>query len=326
MTVYSNHNKNNLDTIFYDVRAGDSLSSIIKTYYGKVSLQQQKKIIENIMLENTEVKNPNIIHPGQTLVIDIPQQYNAMPGFPAPPVIQGNKQVIKTLKNNLQTATPPEKKLMSALAPIMLGTGATGLTMINQTFKSNAPLLGEMAENYNNYKADKMTRGQYDYQRRSLLNRLKSKLGPTNLLLNGSKPPNEILRISRTKGNVPTHIINNQAKQMRSLSKLASRGGVVLSVAGLGVACHQIASTNDKQQKNEILVESLGGVIGGAAYGAIVTVLLIGTPIGWVAALAIGVGSVAVSYGVGAGLKNLYTTRGTHIDFSSLSKVNELCQ
>ena len=90
-----------LDTIFYDVRAGDSLSSIIKNYYGKVSLQQQKMIIENIMLENPEIINPNLIHPGQSLIIDIPQQYCAIPGFSQPPVISVDEQVVKTLKDYL---------------------------------------------------------------------------------------------------------------------------------------------------------------------------------------------------------------------------------
>ncbi len=63
----------NLDTILYDVSTGDSLSAIIKKYYGNISPQQQQKIINTIMQENTELTNPNTIYPGQTLVIDIPQ-------------------------------------------------------------------------------------------------------------------------------------------------------------------------------------------------------------------------------------------------------------
>ncbi len=193
-------------------------------------------------------------------------------------------------------------------------------------FSPYQPLLSEMAENYNDYKANAKTRGQYDYKRQSLISRLKAKLGPTNYLLNGNKPPNEILRISRKKGQTPTHVITRQASQMKTLSKLASRGGVVLSAAGLGVACHEMANTNDKQKKNEILVESLGGLVGGAASGLVVSVLFIGTPIGWVAALAIGVGSVATSYVTGQLAKNTYTTYGSHIDLASITHANELCR
>ena len=92
----------------------------------------------------------------------------------------------------------------------MLGTGTTGMMMINQTFTSNTPLLAEMVENYNDYKADMLSKGQYDYRRKTLLNRLKTKLGPTNILLNGSKSPNEVLRISRKKGSVPTQAMTQQ--------------------------------------------------------------------------------------------------------------------
>ena len=113
---------------------------------------------------------------------------------------------------------------------------------------------------------------------------------------------------------------------MRNLSRLASKGGVVLSVVGLGVACHEIASTDDKQQKNEILVESMGGVGGGILFGAVVTVLLVGTPVGWVAALAIGVGGVAASYGSGVALKEFYSIYGSHVDIVSGTKINEICK
>ncbi len=319
-------NSNEMDAILYDVQSGDNLSSIIKSYHGTITLQKQKQIIDTILLENPEIKNASLIYPGQILVMDIPAMNTPQPALITPTVVQGNKTLAQTVKTSLRTAPPAEKQMLSGLAPVMLGTGVTSLTMINHTFKSNAPLLSEMAENYNDYKANAKTRGQYDYKRQSLISRLKAKLGPTNYLLNGNKPPNEILRISRKKGQTPTHVITRQASQMKTLSKLASRGGVVLSAAGLGVACHEMANTNDKQKKNEILVESLGGLVGGAASGLVVSVLFIGTPIGWVAALAIGVGSVATSYVTGQLAKNTYTTYGSHIDLASITHANELCR
>lgn len=148
----------------------------------------------------------------------------------------------------------------------MLGTGAAGMTVIDKTFAANAPTLAEMVENYESYKAKKITKGQYDYRRRNLLNQLASKLGPTKALLTSIKNPSEVLRISRSKGTAPTQPIAQQLKRMNSLSKVASKGGVALSVVGLGVACHQIAQTDSQQEKNEILVESLGGLMGGLAW------------------------------------------------------------
>ena len=316
------------DVIFYQVKSGDSLSAIIKQYYGSISLQQKKNVLSKIMADNPEIKNPNIIYPGQILAMDIPKNYCPVPGLPKLPVVQADEQAAKTLKKILKKTTPREKDLISAIAPIMLGTGTSSMMMIDKTFKSNTPTVVEIVESYNDYKADKLTKGQYDYRRKILLNKLKTKLGPTNLLLNGAKSPNEVLRISRKKGSVPTEILTQQINRMSALSKLATRGGVVLSVAGLGIACHQIANTDDKQQKNEILVESLGGLGGGVLYGvaATATVMLMATPVGWTAALVIGAGSVLSSYGAGMGVKHLYTAYGAHIDVASVTKVSELCK
>lgn len=318
----------NYDTIFYQVKSGDNLSAIIKQYHGNISLQQQKSILNNILQDNPEIKNPNVIYPGQTFALDVPQNYCAVPGLPKAPVIHANEQVVKVLKQALEKTTPQEKILLSSIAPIMLGTGSSSMMMINQTFKTNTPLVAEMVENYNNYKSDKLNKGQYDYRRKTLLNRLKTKLGPTNFLLNGSKSPNEVLRISRKKGSVPTQAMTQQINHMSRLSKLASRGGIVLSIAGLGVACHEIASTNDKKQKNEILFEALGGLAGGLAYGgaATIAIALMATPVGWVGALVIGVGGAMTGMATGHGAKYWYTTRGESIDFATITKVDQLCK
>lgn len=317
-----------LDTIFYRVRPGDNLGKIIHHYFGKVSLQQQKFIINQIQADNPEITNPNLIYPGQALVIDIPVKSTPTPLTQPAPVIHANKNTIKPLQQQWKKSTPQEKELLSALAPVMLGTGTAGMMMLDTTFKTNAPLVAEMAENYNAYKENKMTKGQYDYRRQKLLSNLKSRLGPTKHLLNGNKSANEILRISRSKGSSPTVNISRQINKMNTLSKIASRGGIVLSVAGLGVACHQIANTANTQEKNEILVESMGGFAGGLAYGAAASlvIMIMATPVGWVGALVIGIGGAAISYGTGQASKKLYTTYGSHINLANISNVNNVCR
>ena len=115
---------------------------------------------------------------------------------------------------------------------------------------------------------------------------------------------------------------------MGTLSKIASRGGVVLSVAGLGGTCYEIANTDNTQKKNEILVESLGGVAGGVVYGVAATaaIIIMATPVGWVGALVIGAGGAAFSYGVGLSAKNLYSTHGAHVDLAAVTKISALCK
>lgn len=202
------------------------------------------------------------------------------------------------------------------------------MTMIDKTFAANAPTLAEMAENYESYKAQKITKGQYDYRRRNLINRLENKLGPTKTLLTGSKNPSEVLRISRSKGTAPTQPITQQLRKMNNLSKVASKGGIALSVVGLGVACHQIAQTENQHQKNEVLVESLGGLMGGIVYGvgATVTVALMATPVGWIGALVIGIGGAAAGYYTGKTVKHYYNQHGQKLDLVSATGVDGVCR
>jgi len=86
--------------------------------------------------------------------------------------------------------------------------------------------------------------------------------------------------------------------------------------------------TDNVQQKNEILVANVGGFVGGTLYGGATTlaVMLMATPIGWVAALVIGVGSVLTAALVSYGAKNLYTTYLNHIDITKITKVDQLCR
>ncbi len=315
-----------VDSIFYQVQVGDSLSKIIRRYYGVLPLSRQSSIIETILLENPEIKNPDRIYPGQVLLMDVPIQY-CEPGDIHTPVIEADNDTVKTLKENLQNTTPQERNMISHLAPIMIGTGSANLSMIEYTFKTNAPLISEIAESYNNYKNGQITKGQYDYQRRKNISRLKQKLGPTKLAINHKKPLNEILRISRKKTTSPVHVLNNQTKQMTQLSRLAAKGGTVLSVVGLGVACYDIAHTDNQQQKNEILVENIGSLAGGLLYGTAVTtaLILMATPVGWIAALVIGAGGILASYTAGQAAKKLYSSYGSTIDLVSAAKLNGIC-
>ena len=319
----------NFDTILYRVKSGDSLNKIINNYYGKVSLQRRNEIIAIIQADNPKLKNPDMIKANQLLQIDIPPQYCAAPrSRKLTPLLNIDKAFLKPLQQQYQTASPKEKNFMRTLTPYILGSAGAATTMVDKTFQTNAPLVAKIAELYNQYKENKITKGQYDGRRNALLNKLKTKLGPVNYLLNGKSSPNEVIRISRTKGSAPTKNIRQQVSRMGRLSKIASRGGIVLSAAGLGLACYNIANTDNSNKKNEILVESLGALAGGAAYGIIagVSLLLMATPVGWVAALVIGIGSVVAGAYAGNYAKNLYNTNFKKVNLSSSMGVTQWCK
>ncbi len=209
----------------------------------------------------------------------------------------------------------------------MLGAGSAKMSTLETTFSTNRPLLQEIVENYETYKAGRKTKGQYDYQRQKLMSRLSSNLGPTNLLLNGGQPPSEVLRISRTKGSIPTQPIERQLNKMAMASRLSKVGGVVLTGVGLGIACQQIAHAQSQSEKNEILVESGSSAVAGVLYGLGVSLALIitATPVGWVAALAIGIGGALTGAATGKGMLKLYNTMGGPVDFAAMTEADQVC-
>jgi len=318
-----NLSKNN-DTIFYHVRPGDSISKIIQRYYGPIPAQQRNAIISQIQADNPSLKNPNKIQPNQLLQISIPPQYCSVDSTRGQtPTLRVDPQLIKPLQLQWQRATPKERKMLSTLTPLMLGTGAASMTMLKQTFNANKPLMVEMVKNYETYKAEGITKGQYDYQRKKIISNFNQRMGPLTRVLNPTRPQSEALRISRTKGRVPTKNITQQISRMGKVAKFAAVGGAVLTAVSLGVACNEIAHTSSIEEKNDILVESVGGVFGGIVTGAII--MLMFTPAGWVAALVVGATGALGGIAIGKGSSFLYDVTGRKIDFASTTGVTTFC-
>lgn len=144
----------------------------------------------------------------------------------------------------------------------MLGVGTIGVTGLNTSFKTNAPYLQKLVTLYNAYKADKLSKSQYDYQRRKVISAFEQRIGPFTKALSRKKSQRQILRISRSKGKTPTANITKQIRRMNKMATYAKVGGGLLTAASLGLACQEIGNTDSSLQKNHILVESFGGGAG----------------------------------------------------------------
>lgn len=88
----------------------------------------------------------------------------------------------------------------------------------------------------------------------------------------------------------------------------------------------QIADTDDRQEKNEILVETVTGTGVGLALGVAVGIFLVSNPVGWGAALVIGAGSAVASYSAGKISRSAYTLSGSKVDFVSGTGVDRVCK
>ena len=87
----------------------------------------------------------------------------------------------------------------------------------------------------------------------------------------------EAIRITRSKALPATQKIDYQLNRLSRLLRLTKHGGIVLSVAGVGMGCYQIAHSQNQQEKNEILVETIGSTLGGVLTGAALSLVFIST-------------------------------------------------
>lgn len=319
----------NFDTLLYRVRPGDSLVRILQRYHTGLNSTQLAQLIEQVQTDNPSITNPDRIKTDQLISLKIPQQYCAapLPNYHLPTIRTENQQWVSELERTWERSTREERDILSTLLPAFIGVGTVKMSMIDTTFTTNTPLMREMVSNYEKYKAGQRTKGQYDYQRRKLVSRLTTNLGPTNLMLNGGRTPSEVLRISRTKGATPTVNIEAKMRKMRITASHARAGGILLTGASLGLACNQIASTRTQRDKNNILVETAGGVFGSLVFslGTSITLIAMATPVGWVGGLIIGIGSVAAGYaGSRTGLA-IYDLSGAKVDIFSKVGIGAIC-
>lgn len=185
--------------------------------------------------------------------------------------------------------------------------------------------LNQINDAYLDYKRGNITKGQYDYRRRLLVNEIKHRVGPLDSFLFGNKA-NQAIRIARGGGVPATHHITQNADKLKKLATYGRHDGYILAGASIAAGCIQIAEADSRQEKNEILVETVAGTTAGLLAGAAVGLFLVSNPVGWGVALAIAAGSAVASYGAGKASRYAYTISGSKVDFVSGMGVDKVCK
>jgi len=108
-------------------------------------------------------------------------------------------------------------------------------------------------------KENEIAKGQTDYRRKVILEDLKKRIEPLDKLLFNGKTALQGLRINRKLSIPATQDITHYADKLSKLSRLATTGNVLLAGAGVAMACKKIGDTDDRQEKNEILVSTVIG-------------------------------------------------------------------
>lgn len=326
----------------YRIKPGESLSLIVAKFYGIGSRSPQyQKCLQNILAINPHIKNANLIREGSFLRL-LPTPLSAIER----PITLNRQPVIPTLLRK------PSESVISAATPEFLLDGVNKEDEINfhllslLAARSEMPLFGanlaqgmitglinprvnrilpEINNLYVDYKAGKLTKGQYDYRRKLKIQELKAAIGPVDRFLFGTSTNNAI-RIARGGGVPATSYITKHSDHLKKVASYGKYGGYALAGASLAAGCMQIADTDDRQEKNEIFVETVTGTTAGLFLSAAVTIFLVSNPVGWGTALVIGAGSAAAAYTAGKVTRKAYTVSGASVDFVSGMGVDKVCK
>ncbi len=326
--------------LIYIVQKGDTLSQIIYNHYKVAPNTLHYRVAEASVLEfNHHIKDPNIIRASDVIrLMPLPDIYSA--GQCLAPKNYDNAKFKTVVTNHrlepmrsdrtvrIRDTIPKYKDeqdaflLLSALEQnhgiIAASVGAGVNAFGNLVGQGNDTLIKDMAAIYDDFKAGKMTENQYNYRRQKVVKELAHRMGP---LFNSNS-----IHIDQRKGMVPTGRIDRYSKNLAKMSRYATRGGVVLAGVGVGLGCRDIANTDDRQEKNDIFVETMTGTTVGLLGSYAMTVILVSNPVGWGVAIALGVGTAAVSYFSGKAIRSAYSATGSRIDFVSGLGVDEICK
>ena len=119
--------------------------------------------------------------------------------------------------------------------------------------------------------------------------------------------------------------MTHEISRLRRVGRAASRGGIVLSVVGLGMSCYEIAQARDAREKDLIAVKAIAGTGIGLAAGVIAGTFLAATPVGWGVALLVAVGTGLASYYGAETAGYLYKASGEPIRIVAPLGIDQIC-
>ncbi|WP_219702599.1 LysM peptidoglycan-binding domain-containing protein [Marinomonas lutimaris] len=333
--------------VIYTVKQGDTLSQIISNFYDVTyGSDRYKSALALVSYHNKQITNPNLLQPKQVIRL-MPMTPNSVGMCLAS---DENKKVLAEFSNRSNQFHPTlgdgldkykmhipidtqEQEMLWALSWLQdnydilaTSSGAALNSMGGLVNQQNTALIQEVERLYNQYKKGTLTKGQYDYRRQKALKAFAQRLGPFEKVLLKGQTARQALQISRSKAIPATANVTNHLDRLGRLSKLATHGGVVLTAAGVGMGCYNIATAQSRQEKNEIFVETVAGSLVSAGTGYALATFLITTPVGWATILVLGSAAAIGSYAAGKGARELYTMSGNKADLVSLSGVDKLCK
>jgi hypothetical protein len=253
---------NDLETpMLYLVKAGDTLSKIIANHYDINYKDPRYQVAQaSVLYFNDSIKDPNEIFVGQLIrLMPLPED-NAMAFCPVPEDFHKERRATVTTRHRLEPmnngyidrvkhhipSSTQEQEAFWALAWLEqhYGLASTSLAGGMNAFgglvsQQHNAFIAEVKTLYTQYQRGAITENQYAYRRQQALKMYAKKLGPFEKLLLKGKTAREAIRINRSKALPATAKVDYHLQRLNKMAKVTKYGGVVLSVAGVGMGCYQ---------------------------------------------------------------------------------------
>lgn len=280
--------------------------------------------IKQILIDNPSIKNPDVIKPGQLVVLRTASSTMCL----APIDLNETNKV----KHLWSVMSPQTQKAIKETAPIYNGLslglagGGTALFTLEKTLKSNMALLNGIPDAYHQYKSGALTKYQFDKIRTAKLNLYTKNIGPIiNKGIYGDAKVKNAFRLPPGRSLNATKSMTQHMNKLKTISKVASKGGTALLVVGLASSCYDVSQADTLTEKNEIAVKAISGTIGGLATTALISVFLIGTPLGWGVMLVAGVGTAAASLISSEVAGGIYKSQFSDVDIVNSLGISTIC-
>jgi len=308
----------------YQIRSGDNLSRIIYDMYGWTPHNQPatyKATLEGVLSLNPHIANPDRIVAGQIL---------RLPIHPTSASLRHVRPSILQQEGFISESLPPiERERVTTIAWLSRNTdwltipgGVAMGTASGLLGRGNQQLLTDIGDLYADYKAGKLTKGQYDGRRAKKIAEIRRNLGPLEHAVR-QKGMRHTLKGGKV---LPSDVTRMEAERWKRIAGHAAKGGVVLTGVGVTAACVKIAHTVDMKEKNQVLVETVTSTVVGAGIGIPVGIFLASNPVGWGVVLVLAMGSAFVSWGAGYGATRLYDLKFNHVDLVTGLGVDRVCR
>jgi hypothetical protein len=346
--------QNAYEPVLYYVKPGDTLSQIITSYYDiRYGTSEYDYALLQVLYHNKHISNPDFIQPRQVIsLVPMTPRFGLSMCTESDAKQQDMSALIQKAKSTPTSVMaftpsdsltqqfissipqdPQEREVFWTLAWLQsnydfLSTSAGAATNVlgGLTGEQNNALIREVENIYSQYQKGALTKSQYDYKRQQLLKSYSQRVGPLfeKAVFNGQSTQ-QAIRINRTKALPANANILKYGQRLNTLSKLASKGGLVLTGVGVAKGAYDMCQASSRQEKNEIFVETATSSLTGLVAGAILTTVLVTNPVFWGGVLILGVASAGASYYIGKGARRIYSTSGQDIDLISITKADAIC-